>query len=107
MGFFDFFKLTDINSGVEEYKNTNGAVLLDVRTEEEYAQGHIERSINVPVENINVINEVVENKKTPLFVYCYSGGRSGNAVAKLKRMGYTCAKNIGGIMNYRGKVEGK
>ena len=39
MGFFDFFKQTNINQGIEEYKRTAGAVLLDVRTPQEYQEG--------------------------------------------------------------------
>ena len=41
MGLLDALKQVDINEGVEEYKNTKGAVLVDVRTPDEYRQGHI------------------------------------------------------------------
>ena len=41
MGFFDFLKGPDINQGVKEYSTTDGAVLLDVRTPDEYRQGDI------------------------------------------------------------------
>lgn len=41
MRFFDFLKGPDINQGVKEYSTTDGAVLLDVRTPDEYRQGHI------------------------------------------------------------------
>ena len=77
MGLFDFFRNTaDINAGVAEYEKTNGAVLLDA----------------------------VKDKSTPLYVHCYSGSRSGQAVSYLDQMGYTNATNIGGISSYRGKV---
>ena len=46
MGFFEFFKQADINQGVKEYTATPGAVLLDVRTSEEYRGGHIPGSKN-------------------------------------------------------------
>ena len=68
MGFFDFFKSIDINSGLEQYRNTDGAVLVDVRTEEEYAEGHIPSSINIPLSNLNSISYKIEDKDTPLFV---------------------------------------
>ncbi|WP_443871615.1 rhodanese-like domain-containing protein [Lactobacillus delbrueckii] len=42
---------------------------------------------------------------TPLFVYCRSGNRSGQAVAWLKQAGYSKVQNIGGIANYSGKTE--
>ena len=41
MGIFSFFKSIDINQGINEYKNTPGAVLVDVRTTQEYKEGHI------------------------------------------------------------------
>lgn len=104
MGLFDFFRTPDINEGVEQYKKTNGAVLLDVRTKEEYADGHIEGSVNVPLDVVTSVQSVVKDKNTPLFVYCFSGSRSGQAVSILKRMGYNDVTNIGGICSYSGKA---
>lgn len=104
MGLFTFFSASDINSGVAECKSTDGAVLLDVRTEEEYRSGHIDGSINLPLDRIAGIGNIVKNKNIPLYVHCLSGGRSRQAVSYLKQMGYTNATNIGGISGYRGKV---
>ena len=105
MGFFDFLRQPDVNQGVNEYNNTDGAVLLDVRSPEEYREGHIPKSKNVPLQTLDKISAVVENKDTELFVYCYSGARSRQATAMLGQMGYTKVNNIGGISSYRGKVE--
>ena len=105
MGFFDFFKQPDINQGVKEYKQREGAILLDVRTLQEYREGHIPGSKNVPLQQLDKIGSVADNKNTPLFVYCYSGGRSRQATAMLQHMGYANVQNIGGIAAYRGKVE--
>ena len=105
MGFFDFLKQPDINKGVREYRNTNGAVLLDVRTPQEYREGHIPGSQNVPLQQLDKISSVADNKNVPLFVYCYSGGRSRQAASMLQHMGYTNVQNIGGITVYQGKVE--
>ena len=102
---FGFFKRADINAGVEQYRSTSGAVLLDVRTAEEYAGGHIPGSVNVPLGKLEGVDQIAK-KDTPLFVYCYSGARSGQAVAALKRMGYDHVTNIGGIQTYRGKTKG-
>ena len=52
MGFFNFFGQGNINQGVEEYKATPGAVLLDVRTISEYREGHIPGSKNVPLQQL-------------------------------------------------------
>ena len=105
MGFFGFLRQPDVNQGVNDYKNSTGAVLLDVRTPEEYSEGHIPESKNVPLQALDNVRSVVENKDTELFVYCYSGARSRQAVAALGQMGYTKVNNIGGISSYRGKVE--
>ena len=105
MGIFDFFKQPDINQGVQEYKNAVGAVLLDVRTPQEYREGHIPGSQNVPLQQLDKVEEVTENKDTVLYVYCRSGARSRQAVSLLQAMGYTNVRNIGGIAAYSGKVE--
>ena len=105
MGIFDFFKQPDINQGVQEYKNAVGAVLLDVRTPQEYREGHIPGSQNVPLQQLDKVEEVTDNKDTVLYVYCRSGARSRQAVSLLKHMGYTNVHNIGGIAAYSGKVE--
>ena len=105
MGIFDFFKQPDINQGMQEFKNAAGAVLLDVRTPQEYREGHIPGSQNVPLQQLDKVEEVTENKDTVLYVYCHSGARSRQAVSLLKHMGYTNVHNIGGIAAYSGKVE--
>ena len=105
MGFFDFLKGPDINQGVKEYSTTDGAVLLDVRTLDEYRQGHIPGSKNVPLQDIRKVAGMIDNKSTSIFVHCLSGTRSHQAAVILKQMGYTNVKNIGGISAYEGKVE--
>ena len=105
MGIFDFFKHPDINQGVQEYKNAAGAVLLDVRAPQEYREGHIPGSQNVPLQQLDKVEEITENKDTVLYVYCRSGARSRQAVSLLNHMGYTNVHNIGGIAAYSGKVE--
>ena len=105
MGLFDLLKRPDINDGVKKYRNTPGAVLLDVRSPQEYQAGHIPGSKNVPLRSMEDVEEAVSGLDTPLFVYCYSGGRSGQAVRMLGAMGYTNAKNIGGIAAWSGELE--
>ena len=105
MRLFNFFRNTaDINTGVAEYETNVGAVLLDVRTAEEYNDGHIDGSINIPLDKISSVENTVKDKSTPLFVHCRSGARSAQATSILKRMGYTNVEDIGGILSYRGKV---
>lgn len=99
MSIFNLFG-KNINSEIEKVKEIEGAVLLDVRTKEEYAQGHVPGSINIP------LNRLAKEKipRGPLFVYCLSGARSSQACNYLKKQGYE-AENIGGISGYKGRVE--
>ncbi|MDD7280629.1 MAG: rhodanese-like domain-containing protein [Erysipelotrichaceae bacterium] len=93
-----------INEGIQEYKNHMGAVLIDVRTQEEYQDGHIENAINIPVQEIEKIKDTILDVSTPIYSYCLSGQRSFKACFKLKEMGYTNVKNIGGINMYKGPI---
>lgn len=102
---FGFLRGADINQGVKEYRETSGAILLDVRTPQEYQMGHIPDSKNVPLSELSRISSVAGEKTIPLFVYCQSGARSRQAVSELQRIGYLNVKNIGGISAYNGKVE--
>lgn len=103
MNIFNLFKKSDLNSEIEKFKQTTNAVLLDVRTKEEFREGHIPGSINIPVDRLEVTALNI-NKDATIFVYCHSGARSSRAVAILKRLGYNNAKNIGGIIDYSGEV---
>jgi len=110
MGIMDLLKKldinkVDINDGVEQYRQTENAVLLDVRNDDEYASGHIPGSQNLDVQSIRKVSRFIEDRDTPFFVYCYSGGRSAQAVSILRKMGYTNVTNIGGIAGYRGEIE--
>lgn len=105
MGLFDLFKRPDINQGVNEYNSTPGAVLVDVRTPQEYREGHIPDSRNVPLQEIGSVGLKLSTKETHLFLYCHSGARSAQAAGVLRRMGYTSIRNIGGISAWKGTVE--
>ena len=98
-------KSADINGYVEEIKTVKDASLVDVRTPEEYAAGHIPGSINIPLDRILDIKNVVSDKNNPLYVYCRSGRRSSQAASALEKAGYTRVVNIGGIMDYKGRIE--
>ena len=105
MGFFDFLRAPGMDRGVETFRATEGAVLLDVRTPEEYRTGHVPGSKNLPLQAIGGADDLLAHKQVPLFVYCQSGARSRRAAEALRSMGYTNVTNIGGIAAYTGKVE--
>lgn len=99
---FLFGEKPDINTGVQEYNNSDNAVLLDVREADEFAGGHIPWAVNLPLSQISQI-DIPRDKS--LYLYCLSGARSKKAVSALKDMGYKDARSIGGISSYKGKVE--
>ena len=105
MSILDIFKKNDINRGVEDFRNTPGAVLIDVRSAEEFAGGHIPGSINLPIQALRFAPDHLGDPQAPLFLYCHSGARSRQATSFLQYMGYTNVHNIGGITAYSGKVE--
>lgn len=105
MGILDIFKRPDINAEVEEFRNTPGALLADVRGAEEYAGGHIPGSVNLPLPTLAGRKSIGVSKDSPVYVYCLSGARSAQAAAMLRRIGYNNVKNIGGIAGYKGEVE--
>ena len=93
-------------SGLNAFRETPGALLLDVREEEDYHAGHIPGSMFVSLQAIPTpVLQTVSDKDTPLFVYCYRGNRSRYAVSILKEAGYTNVTNIGGIEFYHGDLE--
>ena len=105
MGLLDkLFNKTDITEAVAEFSTTPGAFLIDVRTGPEYEAGHIEGSINVPLNSIHYIVNHVRNIEAPIYVYCQSGARSGQATSMIREMGFKNVKNIGGVNRYKGEL---
>ena len=109
MGFLDILKgsgkASGIDRGVEQFRGTPGALLLDVRTPEEYAGGHIPGSRSLPLDDMVLATEHIPERDTPIFLYCLSGARSRQAAYILRQLGYTAVTNIGGIKHYHGEVE--
>ncbi|MBX7100576.1 MAG: rhodanese-like domain-containing protein [Myxococcaceae bacterium] len=65
-----------------------GALLLDVRTPEEFLCGHVEQALNIPVHELPQRLGEVGSTTRPVVVYCRSGGRSAAAAQLLRRAGY-------------------
>lgn len=76
-------------------------VILDVRTEEEFNEAHIEGAILIPDYDIGEKAEgILTNKEQLILVYCRSGRRSKIAASELATMGYTNIKEFGGIIDW-------
>jgi len=80
----------------------NNAVLLDVRTQEEYDTKHIEGALLLDVAFINeeTMAKIVDDKDTEIIVYCQSGTRSSEAKRVLKEIGYKKVYDLGSIDNW-------
>ena len=99
-----------VNITAEEAKwimdTEEGYVILDVRTQEEYDQGHIPGAIVISHEEIaEKAEEVLTDKDQLILVYCRSGRRSKIAAEALAELGYTNIKEFGGILDWPYEVE--
>lgn len=79
-----------------------GAVLLDVRTVDEFSGRHLDKAVNIPVDELTTRMTEIEkltggDKTKPIVVYCQAGGRAGRAKGMLTTAGYTQVTNLGGI----------
>ena len=82
----------------------NEAIIIEVRTVEEYNTGHIVDAIYIPVDNISSVSY---DKDQVIIVYCASGRRSANAAQELIDLGYTKVYNLdGGLINWGATLEG-
>ena len=81
-------------------------ILLDVRTPEEFSNGHLPGAICIPNESIGK-QEITSlpNKKQRIYIYCRSGSRSKQAADKLLDLGYTNLVEAGGIMDWQGEIQ--
>jgi thioredoxin len=84
-------------------KSTANAVVIDVRTPEEFSKGHLQNAKNIDWNGANFDKQTESIDKTkPVFVYCLSGGRSSAAAAKMRSNGFTTVYELeGGMMKWR------
>jgi rhodanese-related sulfurtransferase len=84
---------------------TPNAILLDVRTPEEFASGKIPQSININLMDRTFMSQVaVLDKSKPYFIYCRSGSRSGQACTMLANQGFEVYNLAGGVMRWPGEI---
>ncbi len=99
------FRQVDSAAAMELMDTESDYIILDVRTREEFAAGHIPNAICIPNETIgsDPIPELAD-KDQLILVYCRSGNRSKQAAKKLAKLGYTNIVEFGGIMNWTGEI---
>lgn len=84
---------------LEELKNkmSQGAILVDVRSNQEYREGHLQGAINIPDFEISKrVQREIPKKNQLIVLYCQYGGRSKKASIMMKKMGYTNVYNLYG-----------
>jgi rhodanese-related sulfurtransferase len=96
------------NVGAEEFKQLvqeGNGILVDVRTDQEVAQGVIEGAQQINISSSDFLEKAKQlDKSKPIYLYCRSGNRSGKAANMLLNEGYTNVYNLsGGIMGWQSK----
>jgi len=86
MGLLSLFGIKSKEEQVKEAME-EGAVIVDVRTPQEYNEGHISNSLNIPVQQIEARVSTLKKKNKTVILCCKSGGRAGRAKAILQKNG--------------------
>ena len=96
------FENTDVQGFAELVRDSN-VVVLDVRTAEEYADGHIERAVNIDYKKDDFMDRAKAALPTgkTIAIYCRSGRRSANAASMLAPEGYVLVNLKGGIIDWQ------
>jgi phage shock protein E len=77
---------------------SEGTIIIDVRTPEEFATGYLQGAINIDVQSPTFMSEISQlDPNADYFIYCRSGNRSGQAISQMANMGFTSMKNGGSV----------
>lgn len=97
VGFLAMRMLGKVSSAQAHTLVDGGALLLDVRTPGEFASGHIDGALNIPVQELAGRLGELDDKSRDIVVYCRSGGRSAQAKRLLSAEGYTAVHDLGAM----------
>ncbi|MGJ8681582.1 rhodanese-like domain-containing protein [Paraglaciecola sp.] len=105
-GFISYVSLTTYAAGIEDISHqklanmdTKNYLIVDVRTTEEYKNGHVPKAINIPLQMLqDNFQSVQPDKSKTLVLYCRSGYRAGKAAKALQKSGYTKLLHLQGDM---------
>ncbi len=101
---FEYTQITQ-EEAKEMMEKDDGHVIVDVRREDEYAEGHIPGAILIPNESIEYAQpEELPDYDQVILIYCRSGRRSKEAAQKLADMGYANVYEFGGIIDWDGEI---
>jgi rhodanese-related sulfurtransferase len=100
VGYLLFMRAGDINGSDARRLVQSGARLVDVRTREEFAAGHLPGALNIPVQELDRRMGELERQGTAVVLYCRSGNRSGRAARMLKSSGYSAVHDLGAMSRW-------
>lgn len=100
-----WFKITS-EEAKEIIDKEDDIIILDVRSESEYKEGHLSNSILIPVDELESKAEnLLKEKEQKILIYCRSGNRSSKAAEILSKLGYTNIYDFGGINSWTYAIE--
>lgn len=106
-GFYLLKRMSFVSEEIARQHLANGALVIDVRSPEEFRSGQVPNAINIPLGELREkLPAQVKDKGQVLLLHCLSGGRSGLAQAQLKGLGYTNVFNLGSLARARQIVAG-
>lgn len=88
---------------LDEYIWKDRTIIIDIRDEDEFMEGHVQNAINIPYDKIEK-NQFNISNQYELILYCERGGLSLLAAKQLSKMGYRVKTVVGGLNAYRGKI---
>jgi phage shock protein E len=107
VAFFVWKRLSFVSAEVARKQLAEGAVVIDVRSPEEFRSGHVPNAVNIPLGELREsLPRRVKDKSQVLLLHCLSGGRSGIARQQIKGMGYQNVFNLGSYGRARQIVGG-
>lgn len=81
---------SQVTPSLEDVFKEKNVVILDVRTPEEFAKGHVPGAVNLPVSDVaSKVEATIPNKNTPVVVHCAAGARSARAVSTMEKLGFS------------------
>lgn len=100
-------RLTFVSASTAQRYLSDGALIVDVRSPEEFRSGKVPGAVNLPLgELTRQIARVAPDQQKPILVHCLSGGRSAMAQRQLKRLGYTQVFNLGSLSRAQSIIKG-
>lgn len=98
--FFFWVRRGDISGDRARELVAEGARLVDVRSPEEFAAGHLPGAVNIPVQELAERTTELHPTSTPVILYCRSGARSSRAARLLGRAGFDVVHNLGAMSRW-------